>query len=115
MPGQIGGPLARLSYLATSVPGKDDPISEECPSVLDLTRVEVIHQLVIRHVYILDGCIHQSVCLIGWSYRAASICIYLLSILTPYTLQSLSVSLVRTKAKQLLYHTREELYNIYVP
>ena len=29
MPGQIGGPLARLSYLATSVPGKDDPISEE--------------------------------------------------------------------------------------
>ena len=58
MPGQIGGPLARLSYLATSVPGKDDPISEECPSVLDLTRVEVIHQLVSRHVYILEPVIY---------------------------------------------------------
>ena len=53
---------------------EDDPISLQFLSVVDLTRAGVIHELVSRHVYILDGCTHnyQSMLYIGSSYVSTS-------------------------------------------
>ena len=53
---------------------EDEPISLQFLSVVDLTRAGVIHELVSRHVYILDGCTHnyQSMLYIGSSYVSTS-------------------------------------------